>query len=162
MRRPSAMSRSLRVAVWFAALATMLLCSLALVSPSSFLLVADGAATPISVAGSVNIIFFNLFQQALLAYQLQEPSFTGVTLSVNSGLANGLAAATSGQWDFVVTSSSVPDAMRATSPTMESYPIAVGGVAPFYNLPTDVVGTATLTLTNLAICRMWRGDITHW
>ena len=34
-------------------------------------------------------------------------------------------------------------------------------VAPAYNLPA-IVGSVTLALDALILCRMWRGNITHW
>ena len=154
-------SRPLLLLPWL--LVVVVVAVVACLSPGSrsLLLRASAAPTAPSVSGSVNTVYLGLFQQALLAYQLQVPEFTGVTITSHSGLAAGLAAAQSGAFDFVVGSSSAPDSMRTTSPTMESYPIAVAGVAPFYNLPAEV-GTDVLTLTNEAMCRMWRGDITHW
>lgn len=130
----------------------------------SLLLVSPGHAAPSTpaVGGSINAIFLELFRQSLLAYQLQVASFSGVSLAYNSGLVGGLSAATSGSFDWVVTTSSVPDYVRAAHPTLESYPIATVGIAPAYHLPTATVGTATLSLTNEAMCRIWRGNITHW
>lgn len=133
------------------------LLSLLLVSPST---VDAAPSTPVA-AGSINAIYLELFRQSLLAYQLLVPSFSA-TLGYNSGREGGLNAATSGSWDWVVTTSSVPDSVRAAHPTLESYPIATVGIAPAYNLPTATVGSATLSLTNQAMCRIWRGNITHW
>ena len=161
MLSPSIRRRALRVPALALALLLALVSLSSPPSSSSSFLRVHGAASSIRIDGSVNVVFLSLFQQALLAYQLQVPEFTGVTITSHSGLAAGLAAAQSGAFDFVVGSSSAPDSMRTTSPTMESYPIAVAGVAPFYNLPAEV-GTDVLTLTNEAMCRMWRGDITHW
>ena len=95
-------------------------------SPSLFLRAAAAPSAP-AVAGSINAIFLELFRQSLLAYQLQVPSFTGVTLSSNSG-EGGRAAAASGSFDWAVATNSVPDTMRVTHPTLESYPIASVGV----------------------------------
>ena len=109
---------------------------------------------------SVNAVFLDLFREALLAYQLVEPNLTGATLSSNSG-DTGLAMATSGNFDWTVTTTSLPDRVRAAHRTLESYPIATVGIAPAYNLP-DSVGDSTLTLSTETMCRIWRGNITHW
>jgi ABC-type phosphate transport system substrate-binding protein len=129
-------------------------------APSLPLLRVSAAVSAPEVAGSVNAVFLDLFREALLAYQLVEPAFTGVTLSSNSG-DNGLAMAASGNFDWTVTTTSLPDKMRKVHPTLESYPIAMVGIAPAYNLP-DSVGDSTLTLTTETMCRIWRGNITHW
>ena len=97
-----------------------------------------------------------------MAYQVANPELQGaVTLTGQSGFAAGQAAALSGNYDFTITTSSVPDDTRATNPTMRSYPLLASAVALNYFLP-DTVGSAQLKLTNLAICRMSRGNITHW
>lgn len=85
-----------------------------------------------------------------------------MTLSLNSGLPGGLAAATSGLYDFTVTSSSFPDTLKAGYPSIDSFPINAAGVAPYYSLPTGTLGSATLTLTTVAMCKIWRGNITYW
>lgn len=85
-----------------------------------------------------------------------------MTLSLNSGLPGGLAAASSGSYDFTVTSSSVPDTLKAGFPSLEAFPIMAAGIAPYYSLPTGTVGTAMLTLTTVAMCKIWRGNLTHW
>ena len=128
-------------------------------TPPSLLLAAAAPSVP-AIAGSVNAVFIDLFHQSLLAYQLQVPTFTGVTISSNSG-DTGLDMATSGNFDWTIATGSVPDRVRAIHPTLEAYPIATVGIAPAYNLPA-AVGSATLTLTNEAMCRIWRGNITHW
>ena len=51
-----------------------------------------------TVTASINTVFFDLYRQSLLAYQLQVPSFTGVTLIANSGMEAGLDAASSTLW----------------------------------------------------------------
>ena len=155
MRRPAVMAMAM-------ALLSLLLPTAWPVSVSSplFLRAAAAPSAP-AVAGSINAIFLELFRQSLLAYQLQVPSFSGVTLSSNSG-EGGRTAAASGSFDWTVATNSVPDTMRVTHPTLESYPIASVGVAPSYNLPAETVGAATLTLHSEVMCRMWRGDITHW
>ena len=61
-----------------------------------------------------------------------------------------------------MTTTSVPDAMSAVHPTLDAYPMATVPVMPVYNLPTATVGLAQLVLTNQAMCRIWRGNITHW
>jgi hypothetical protein len=121
----------------------------------------DAAASAPAAAGSISVAFLDLFRQALLAYQLQVPTFTGVTLSFTSGLDNGMRAVRSTQFDWVVDTNSLPDWLRGSRPTLEAFPIATISVAPAYNLPATV-GSATLALDALTLCRMWRGNITHW
>jgi ABC-type phosphate transport system substrate-binding protein len=128
---------------------------------SSIVVSVSAAASAPAVAGSINAVFLDLFRQSLLAYQLQVPTFTGVTLTSNSGDA-GLTAAASGLYDWTIATSSVSDKMRRTNPTLESYPLATVGIAPAYNLPTATVGTATLSLHSQVMCRIWRGNITRW
>ena len=146
-------------------LSLLLLSVLLFVSPSfkpssSLLLPVVAARSSPSITASVNAAYIGLFRETLLAYQLLVPSFS-VTLSTNSG-ASGRVAASSGLFDFTIASNGVSDAMRVTNPGLEAYPIATSGIAPLYNLPTAVVGSATLELTNQAMCRIIRGDITHW
>jgi ABC-type phosphate transport system substrate-binding protein len=130
-------------------------------SATPSLLLAAAAPSAPAIAGSVNIVFLDLFRQSLLAYQLQVPTFTGVTLSSNIG-DTGLAMATSGNFDWTISTGSVPDRARTAHPTLEAYPVATIGVVPAYNLPVATVGDATLTLVNEVMCRIWRGNITHW
>ncbi len=61
-----------------------------------------------------------------------------------------------------MTTSSVPDATLQTNPTLVSYPVSVVAIAPYYNLPSSIVGSAPLTLSSSVICRMWRLNITYW
>lgn len=82
--------------------------------------------------------------------------FTG-----HSGLAAGEAAMSSGNFDFVVASSSVSDIYAASNPTVRSYPIMASALAPSYSLPASV-GTAKLKLTTVALCKMQRGAILYW
>ena len=121
----------------------------------------DAAASAPAAAGSISVAFLDLFRQALLAYQLQVPTFTGVTLSFTSGLDNGMRAVRSTQFDWEVDTNSLPDWLRGSRPTLEAFPVATISVAPAYNLPATV-GSATLALDALTLCRMWRGNITHW
>jgi len=51
---------------------------------------------PATVSGSVNTIFLNTFQQAVYAYQLEQPTFSAKPLKFNSGFPGGLADAKSG------------------------------------------------------------------
>jgi len=120
-----------------------------------------GALPPPTVSGSVNTIFLATFQQAIYAYQLENPTFKALPLKLNSGFPGGYADATSGLYDFTVTTSSMPDSGVSANPTLKSYPIGLVALAPYYNLPSSA-GTTPLTLTSETMCRMWRRDITHW
>lgn len=112
-------------------------------------------------AASINTLYLELFRESLTAYQLQA-DLPWITLSVQSGSVAGIAAATSGLYDWVVTTSSVSEAMRAAHPNLEAYPLITVPITPAYNLPTATVGSATLSLHSEVMCRIWRGNITHW
>ena len=157
MRRPVVMALALALLSLLLPLSVPTAWPVSVSSPSLFLRATAAPSAP-AVAGSINAIFLELFRQSLLAYQLQVPSFSGVTLSSNSG-EGGRAAAASGNFDWTVATNSVPDTMRVTHPTLESYPIASVGVAPSYNLHAETVGAATLTLHIEVMCRMWRGTL---
>ena len=70
-------------------------------------LVASVPPAPAKISGSVNTILLATLQRCLLAYQLTHPLFAPVDLVLNSGLAGGLAAASSGNFDFTIMSNSV-------------------------------------------------------
>lgn len=161
MRRspyPSALRRMAAPAVLLSLLALLLL--VASSSPSPVLSVTAAPSTA-SVSASINSAYLAYFRQALLAYQLVAPSFSAVTLTSNSG-EGGRTAAASGNFDFTVATAATTATMRALYPNLVAFPIATIGIMPVYNLPTATVGSATLQLTNQAMCRIWRANITHW
>ena len=84
-----------------------------------------------------------------------------MTLSFTIGLDNGMRAVRSTQFDWVVDTNSLPDWLRRSRLALEAFPTATISVAPAYNLPATV-GSATLALDALTLCRMWRGNITLW
>jgi hypothetical protein len=77
-----------------------LLCPYVLVALASLLsggtLCVRASLPPATVSGSVNTIFLNTFQQAVYAYQLEQPTFSAKPLKFNSGFPGGLADAKSG------------------------------------------------------------------
>lgn len=89
------------------------------------------------------------------------PAAAAMTFSSHSGLTAGETAMSSGNFDFVVASSSVSDVYAASNPTVRSYPIMASALAPSYALPASA-GNAKLKLTTVTLCKMWRGEITHW
>lgn len=101
--------------------------------------------------------------QSLQAYQVSTstPEFNRTTFTPTSGLDAGAATLTDGLADFAVTTSSVPDALAAKYPNLRAYPFMTTAMSPGYNLPSEV-GSATLVLTPLTMCRITRGNITHW
>lgn len=106
-------------------------------------------------------VFFSR-PQSLQAYQVSTPEFNRTTFTPTSGLEVGAATLTDGLVDFAVTTSSVPDAIQAKYPNLRAYPFMTTAMTPGYNLPADVVGSATLVLKPLTMCKITRGEITYW
>lgn len=118
---------------------------------------------PTTISASVNSLFVPLIQKAYTAYTLDHPDFPPLTIKTTSGSAAALAAASTGEYDFVVATNSIPYANQAAFPSMRTYPLVVNSFAPFYNLPVDVVGSSDpLVLTSLVACQIWRKEITLW
>jgi ABC-type phosphate transport system substrate-binding protein len=126
--------------------------------------VVDGTAVtiPTTITVSVNTQFIPLMRRAHTAYTLNHPEFTRVTFASSSGSTGGIKDAISGAFDLVVSTNPIPYAMQPSAPNVKSYPFFSSAYAPFYNFPVKTVGSAQLVLTMLAMCQIWRKNITVW
>ena len=122
---------------------------------------AHAASAAVPTTGSVNSVFVDTFQRSLLAYQLNNPTFS-LTLLKTAGIAAGQAATASGLYDFTVLTNTAPATLLAANPSLQSYPIMIAPMIVYYSLPTGTVGSSTVTVTTLAFCRIWRSNITWW
>lgn len=95
----------------------------ALVALLSFLSpVAHCARVQTTLTASINTLYQSLFQRAFIAYRLTHPSFPDAFIERNAGPADAAAAARAGNKDFIIATTSVPDAMKAELPNLRAYP----------------------------------------
>jgi ABC-type phosphate transport system substrate-binding protein len=67
-----------------------------------------------------------------------------------------------GGFDFLVSTASPTPADYQAMPTLGYYPFQGNGIVPTYNLPTSVSNAETLALDGVTMCKIMRGNITHW
>jgi ABC-type phosphate transport system substrate-binding protein len=108
-----------------------------------------------------NLLYGPLILQASLSYQIDTPTFPGISLTQGGTAASVISAAASGTYDFVVSNSAIPPANQAQLSTQLNFPLFVNSVAPFYALPSTT-GAARLILSMIAMCQIMRGNISQW
>ena len=115
------------------------------------------AATQLTGAGSSFVYPF--FSKAFYAYSQAHPDVTVNYQSIGSG--GGIQQFTAKTVDFGA--SDVPmnaDELKRVGGGVVQIPVALGGIAVTYNLPTSVPGG--LRLTRQAIVDIYQGKITRW
>ena len=119
-------------------------------SPSS------SSSPSVTLLGGGSSLAAPLYTSAILAYALQQPSVSLSYASTSSG--SGRSALLAGSYDFADSDSVLPASFWAAQPDSLCLPVLAAAVVPIFNVPQ----LSALQLTQVALARIFMGQVTHW
>ena len=113
-----------------------------------------------TILGGDNTVTAPFIEDAVLAYQLQQPDVVLSVTTSPSGVNVDMVFAQ--QVDFGITSSGLTTLQQSLHPTVNIYPFIAAALVPVYRL--DVLGTEAppVVFTREVLARIFIGNITRW